>query len=100
MLYFYIRRDKEVLMATKDSKERAKPGSKREGDYYHMELRPKTQFKKFCTHDISDSSHERIAGKMESGSWLTQKWLIDKDKPTKAQQHANIKKASQEARPH
>lgn len=59
---------------------RAKPGSKGQGDYYHVEVRNKNQFTSFKTHDVGRKKHtQRIAGRRRSGSWATQKWLISKD---------------------
>jgi hypothetical protein len=58
---------------------RAKPGTSGSGDYYHIEVRPRSQFKTFRTHDIGDPGGiQRVAGKRSSGSWATQKWLVAK----------------------
>lgn len=58
---------------------RAKPGTGGSGDYYHVEVRPQSQFTTFRTHDIGDPGGiQRVAGKRSSGSWDTQKWLIGK----------------------
>jgi hypothetical protein len=58
---------------------RAKPGSTGEGEYYHIEVRPKEQFVTFRTHDVGKKGGiERVAGKRRSGSWDDQKWLISK----------------------
>jgi hypothetical protein len=58
---------------------RAKPGAKRGGDFYHVEVRPKREFTTFRTQDVGKSGGiERVAGKRSSGSWSTQKWLISK----------------------
>ena len=58
---------------------RAKPGTSGSGDYYHIEVRPRSQFTTFRTHDIGDPGGiQRVAGKRSSGSWDTQKWLIGK----------------------
>ena len=60
---------------------RAKPGSKKEtGDYYHVEVRDKNQFTSFRTQDIGRKGHtQRVAGRRDTGSWDTQKWLISKE---------------------
>lgn len=59
---------------------RRQPGSSGQGDYYHVEVRPSDNFVSFRTQDIGDPGHvQRVAGKRESGSWATVKWLIDKD---------------------
>jgi hypothetical protein len=63
-----------------EGKERKKPGSTGEGNYYHVELRPKREFKTFRTQDVGDPGHiQRVAGKRENGSWATVKWLISKE---------------------
>jgi hypothetical protein len=61
-------------------KQRLKPGSSGEGKYYHVEVRPKSEFLTFRTQDVGDPGHiQRVAGKRESGSWATVKWLISKE---------------------
>jgi hypothetical protein len=63
---------------------RAKPGSSGEGKFFHIEVRPKSEFSTFRTQDVGAAGGiERVAGKRGSGSWDTQKWLIGK-------QHAHI----------
>ena len=62
-------------------KTRAKPGTKGTGDYYRVEVRPKSQFKSFRIQDVGDPGGlERLAGHRSSGSWATHAWLISKDK--------------------
>jgi hypothetical protein len=59
---------------------RQKPGSSGKGDYYHVEVLPKTGFVSFRTQDVGKQGHiQRVAGKRPSGSWATVKWLIGKD---------------------
>jgi len=59
---------------------RKKPGSTGEGNYYHVEVRPKDEFTTFRTQDVGDDGHlQRVAGKRSSGSWATVKWLIGKE---------------------
>jgi hypothetical protein len=59
---------------------RAKPGSTGGGEFFHIEIRPKTEFKRFRTQDVGKRGGiERVAGKRSSGSWNTQKWLISKE---------------------
>jgi len=56
-----------------------KPGSRAGGEYYRVEVRPKSEFVTFRTHDIGEPGHvQRIAGKRRSGSWDDQTWLISK----------------------
>jgi hypothetical protein len=59
---------------------RKAPGSGGEGEYYHVEVRPGDDFVSFRTQDVGDPGHiQRVAGKRESGSWATVKWLIGKE---------------------
>src|SRR5262245_56017438 len=62
-----------------EGRRRAKPGAGG-GDFFHIEVRPKAEFKTFRTQDVGKRGGiERVAGKRASGSWSTQKWLIGKD---------------------
>ncbi len=59
---------------------RKAPGSGGQGEYYHVEVRPGEDFVTYRTQDVGDPGHvQRVAGKRESGSWATVKWLIDKN---------------------
>jgi hypothetical protein len=59
---------------------RARPGSRRGGEFFHIEVRPKREFATFRTQDVGKKGGiERVAGKRTSGSWDTQKWLISKE---------------------
>ena len=59
---------------------RKKPGSTGSGDYYHVEVRDSDGFETFRTQDVGDPGHlQRVAGKRESGSWATVKWLVSKE---------------------
>lgn len=59
---------------------RQKPGSSGKGDYYHVEVLPKSGFVTFRTQDVGTKGHiQRVAGKRASGSWATVKWLIGKE---------------------
>ena len=63
-----------------EGRQRANPGTEREGDFYRVVVRDKNQFTSFRTHDIGRSGHsKRLAGRRSSGSWDTQAWLIHKD---------------------
>jgi hypothetical protein len=69
------------------SRSRAQPkGRKRDkpgaggGNFYRVEVRPKSEFTTFRTQDVGDPGGiERLAGKRASGSWSTVTWLISKD---------------------
>ena len=59
---------------------RAKPGATGEGEFFHIEVRPRREFTTFHTQDVGKKGGiERVAGKRSSGSWDTQKWLIGKE---------------------
>lgn len=59
---------------------RKAPGTRGQGDYYHVEVRPSDDFVMFRTQDVGDPGHvQRVAGKRETGSWATVKWLIGKE---------------------
>jgi hypothetical protein len=59
---------------------RAKPGARSGGEFFHIEVRPRREFKTFRTQDVGKRGGiERVAGKRASGSWSTQKWLISKE---------------------
>jgi hypothetical protein len=64
-------------MAT--TKQRAKPGSTGQGQYYRVVVRDKSEFTTFRNQDVGDKGHiQRLAGHRSSGSWDTQAWLIGK----------------------
>lgn len=66
--------------AQPEGREREEPGATGQGEYYHVEVRPKTQFTTFRTQDVGKKGGiQRVAGKRSSGSWDDQKWLIGKD---------------------
>jgi len=59
---------------------RAKPGARGGGGFFHIEVRPRREFRTFRTQDVGKKGGlERVAGKRASGSWDTQKWLISKE---------------------
>jgi len=63
----------------KPGSRRAKPGSTGGGNFYHIEIRPKTDFRTFRTQDVGRKGGiERVAGRRSDGSWETQKWLVAK----------------------
>jgi hypothetical protein len=60
-------------------RKRAKPGSRSGGRFFHIEVRPARDFVSFRMQDIGKPGGvERLAGQRASGSWDTQKWLIEK----------------------
>ncbi len=79
-------RDKRITEKYKEdskmatTKQRAKPGAQGGGEFYRIELRPKSEFVIFRYHDVGDKGHlERLAGQRPSGSWATEAWLVSKD---------------------
>ena len=59
---------------------RKTPGATGQGEYYHVEVRPKGEFVTFRTHDVGKPGGiQRVAGRRSSGSWDDQKWLISKE---------------------
>lgn len=66
--------------AQPEGRKRSKPGTKGEGDYFRIVVRPKEEFATFRYHDVGEKGHIlRLAGKRKSGSWDTQVWLISKE---------------------
>ena len=64
----------------KKAQTRRQPGTTGAGNYYHVEVRPKSEFVSFRTQDVGRKGHiQRVAGKRSTGSWSTAKWLISKD---------------------
>ncbi len=71
---------REHALAQPEGRKRAKPGTKGEGDYFRIVVRPKEEFTTFRYHDVGRKGHiQRLAGRRSSGSWDTQTWLISKD---------------------
>ncbi len=71
---------REHALAQPEGRKRAKPGTKGEGDYFRIVVRPKEEFATFRYQDVGEKGHIlRLAGKRSSGSWDTQAWLISKD---------------------
>ncbi len=70
---------RQRALAQPEGRKRAKPGTKGEGDYFRIVLRPTAEFTTFRYHDVGEKGHIlRLAGKRSSGSWDTQTWLISK----------------------
>jgi hypothetical protein len=71
---------RERALAQPEGRKRAKPGTKGEGDYFRIVVRPKEEFNTFRYQDVGEKGHIlRLAGKRPSGSWDTQVWLISKE---------------------
>ena len=67
------------MATTAKPHKRAKPGSRSGGRFFHIEVRPAREFVTFRLQDIgSPGGVERLAGQRATGSWDTQKWLIEK----------------------
>lgn len=67
-------------LAQPEGRQRKKPGTGGEGNYYHVAVRRKADFVMFRTQDVGEPGHlQRVAGKRRSGSWDTVKWLIGKE---------------------
>jgi hypothetical protein len=66
-------------MRKTSKRRRAKPGARGTGGFFHIQVRPRTEFVSFRNQDVgSRGGIERIAGRRANGSWDTQKWLIGK----------------------
>ncbi len=71
---------RQHALAQPEGRARAKPGTKGQGKYYRIIVRPKEEFVTFRYHDVGQPGHlERLAGKRSSGSWADQAWLISKE---------------------
>lgn len=70
---------RQHALSQPEGRTRKRPGSTGKGDYYHVEVRPKSEFVSFRTQDVGRKGHvQRVAGRRSSGSWATAKWLIAK----------------------
>lgn len=59
---------------------RVKPGARGHGNFFHIQVRPRTEFVTFRNQDVgARGGIERVAGQRANGSWDTQKWLIGKN---------------------
>ena len=67
------------------SARRAKPGARGKGGFFHIQVRPRTEFVFFRNQDVGRRGGiERVAGRRANGSWDTQKWLIGKSEAHRA----------------
>jgi hypothetical protein len=61
-------------LAQPEGRARKKPGTGGGGNYFHVAVRPKTEFQTFRTQDVGKPGGiQRVAGKRQSGSWDTVK---------------------------
>jgi len=71
---------RQRTLAQPEGRKRKKLGSTGKGNYFRIEVRPKSQFVSFKTHDVGDPGGlQRITGRRSSGSWATAAWLISKE---------------------
>lgn len=71
---------RQRALAQPQGRGRAKVGTKGEGEYYRIIVRPKSEFVTFRYHDVGEPGNIlRLVGKRQSGSWDDHAWLIDKD---------------------
>lgn len=68
-----------MAQQTRKRARRTKPGATGRGKFFHIQVRPRSQFKSFRAQDVGRRGGiERVAGRRTNGSWDTQKWLIAK----------------------
>jgi len=76
---------KAVTESSRKKARRAKPGAKGTGEFFHIQLRPRSAFVSFRNHDVGGRGGiERVAAQRANGSWDTQKWLIGKSEAHRA----------------
>ena len=76
---------KAVKKSARKKTRRAKPGAKGTGEFFHIQVRPRSAFVTFRNHDVGGRGGiERVAGQRANGSWDTQKWLIGKSEAHRA----------------
>jgi hypothetical protein len=77
--------DSTMRKPRKSTARRAKPGARGTGGYFHIQVRPRTEFVGFRNQDVdARGGIERIAGRRANGSWDTQKWLVGKSEAHRA----------------
>jgi hypothetical protein len=70
---------RNIIKGRPQRKIRKRPGAG-SGRYYRVEVRPKSGFTAFRTHDVGRKGHiQRVAGRRATGSWATVAWLIGKE---------------------
>lgn len=76
---------KTVKRSGRKKTRRAKPGGKGTGEFFHIQVRPRSAFVAFRNHDVGGQGGiERVAARRANGSWDTQKWLIGKSEAHRA----------------
>ena len=61
------------------ARRRARPGAAGKGRFFHIVVRPNSQFVRFRAQDIgARGGVERVAGQRSNGTWDTVKWLVEK----------------------
>ncbi len=71
---------RQHALAQPQGRNRKKPGTTGHGKFFHIEVRPKRDFKTFRIQDVGKKGGlERLAGKRASGSWDTVSWLVSKE---------------------
>ena len=72
---------RQHTLAQPQGRSRTKPGMGGSGRFYHIQVRPKSEFKSFRVQDVGKKGGlERLAGRRSSGSWDTVTWLVEKSK--------------------
>ena len=70
---------KRRTVTRRPKRRRAKPGARGGGSFFHIQVRPRSEFVTFRNQDLGGHGGiERVAGRRADGSWDTQKWLIGK----------------------
>lgn len=70
---------RQRALAQPQGRARKKPGTTGTGNFYRIEVRPKSQFTSFRVQDVGGPGGlERVAGRRSSGSWATAAWLVSK----------------------
>ena len=71
---------RQHALAQPEGRARQKPGTTGKGNFFRIEVRPKSEFKTFRIQDVGRKGGlERLAGKRSSGSWDTVAWLVSKE---------------------
>jgi len=74
-----MRKASKAGIKRRSTTRRAKPGARGTGSFFHIQVRPKSEFVAFRNQDVGGRGGvERLAGQRANGSWDTQKWLIGK----------------------